>query len=178
MRSLRSWAIRLASLFRKRHLGRRLDEELRFHLEMQARDNEAHGMSPEAARRAARPAFAPGGSLEPLKEQYRARRGMPGLETLAQDLRFALRMQRQSPGFTAVALLSLAFGIGTNSAIFSVADALLWRALPGVAADRLPAEDAVPGGHPLAVISYGYWQRRFGRDPAVVGGRSRSTACR
>jgi predicted permease len=257
MGTLRSWAMRLLGMARKRQLDARLNEELRFHLEMQARDNEARGMSPEAARRAARLAFAPGGSLEPLKEEHRARRGVPALETLSRDLRYALRMMRKSPGFTAVALLSLAFGVGTNSAIFSVVDALLLKALPVAGAERLvvlekhnrgraqplfsypawrllqqsapvcsgvlamtieatavvrplvpaagagagpgdsvetaaiqlvsgnffavlgtgmaagrsfaPGEDAVPGAPALAVISYGYWQRRFGRDPGIVG---------
>ena len=266
MRTLRSWAVRLSSLFRRRQLEERLEEELGFHLEMQAREHEARGMGAAAARRAARAAAAlapdgPGWSVESLKEEMRARRGVPALETLGQDLRYALRMMRKSPGFTAVALLSMAFGVGTNCAIFSVVDALLLKPLPIAGADRLVVlqksrhgdpmllfsysawrllqqapqvagvmamsvdftavvrplapqatpgatvlasrsgealetanaqlvsgnffsalgvgtavgrsftaeEDAVPGGHPLAVISYGYWQRRFGRDPSVVG---------
>jgi len=259
MRTLRSWGIRFLSLFRKRRLEARLDEELRFHLEMQARENEARGMSPDAAGRAARLAFSPGGSLEPLKEEVRARRGVPALETLGRDLRYALRMMRKSPGFTAVVLLSLAFGVGANCAIFSVSDALLWKPLPVPGANRLvvlgkhdgtgddpppwfsytayrhlaaarsvttgmiaftsqftvqvrpaagavvagvqalpaaenataelvsgnffsllgrgmaagrafsAAEDSEPGAHPLAVLSYGFWQRACGRDPRVVG---------
>jgi hypothetical protein len=191
---------------------------------------------------------------------------VPALETLGRDLRYALRMMRKSPGFTAVVLLSLAFGVGANCAIFSVADALLWRPLPVPGANRLvvlgkhdatgddpppwfsytayrhlaaarsvttgmiaftsqftaqvrpaagaatadgqalpagrqalpaaenvtarlvscnffsllgrgmaagrassAAEYSEPGAHPLAVLSYGFWQRAFGRDPLVVG---------
>ncbi|MBV8200013.1 MAG: hypothetical protein JOZ15_05245, partial [Acidobacteria bacterium] len=140
MGSARSWMVRLLSSFRKRQLDARLDEELRFHLEMQARDQEARGMSPEAARRAARAALAaegPGWSVESLKEEVRRRRGVPALEALGQDLRYALRMMRKSPVFTGVALLSLAFGVGTNCAIFSVVDALLWKPLPVPGASRL-----------------------------------------
>jgi hypothetical protein len=146
MRTLRSWVVRLLSLFRKRRLEARLEEELRFHLEMQARENEARGMGPEAARRAARLAFSPGGSLEPLKEEVRSRRGVPALETLGRDLRHALRMMRKSPGFTAVVLLSLAFGVGANCAIFSVADALLWKPLPVPGAGDGDGGDAGDGG--------------------------------
>lgn len=266
---LRTWASRLTSLFRRRALDERLDEELGFHLEMETRDLMARGLSPEEARRTARLRLAPGGALDPIREDHRARRGVPPLEMLAQDVRYAFRTMRKSPGFTAVALLSLAFGIGTNGAIFSVVDALLIKGLPVPDADRLtivtkqvsgqteplrwfsyssfrilqdsgaacsgvmavtddftavvrPAgraataatvanssssssdtgadtetanaqlvsgnlfavlgvgaaagrtftadEDTTPGGHPVAVISYGYWQRRFGGDPAVVGG--------
>src|ERR1700730_18046750 len=142
MRNLRSWVVRLLSLFRRRQLEERLEEELGFHLEMEAREHQARGMSPEAARRAARAALAPSGpgwSVESLKEEMRARRGVPALETLGQDLRYALRMMRKSPGFTAVALLSMAFGVGTNCAIFNVVDALLLKPLPVAGAGR-------PGG--------------------------------
>jgi predicted permease len=270
MATLRTCAARVASLFRRREMDARLDEELSFHVEQEARALEAKGLSPDAARRAARLLLAPGGALERIRESHRAGRGIPALEILLQDLRYAARRMRKSPGFTAVALLSLAFGIGTNSAIFCVVDALLLKGLPVPDADRLsvleknsgddrtplfsyPAllrfqdsgaactgvvgvtddftavvrplaarrpgdaaasgrggggglpvvaggitetadaqlvsgnlfsvlgvvaaagrtftasEDAVPGGHLVAVISYGYWQKRFGRDPAVLG---------
>jgi predicted permease len=273
MTLFRTWAARVASLFRRRELDARLDEELRFHVEMECREMVARGSSPEEARRAARLRLAPGGELERVRESHRAGRGVPALEMLAQDLRYAVRAMRKSPGFTAVALLSLAFGIGTNSAIFSVVDSLLLKGLPVVHADRLAvlkkdsggdlealfsypsfrlfqdsgaactgvmavtdtftavvrpldasrpgraapgapaavggaasadpagsgdaetagaqlvsgnlfavlgvgaaagrtftaAEDTVPGGHPVAVMSYGYWQKRFGGDPAVLG---------
>jgi len=167
--TIRSWAVRALSLFRRRRLDARLDEELAFHLEMQARELAARGMSPEAARREARLAFSPGGSLEPVKEAYRARRGVPAFETLAQDLRFALRMMRKSPGFTAVALLSLAFGIGTNCAIFTVLDALLWKSLPVPAAGQLSVLHRIEDGEPVRLFSYSAW-RRLAESPAVCTG--------
>jgi predicted permease len=167
-------------------------------------------------------------------------RGLPFVDVLIQDSRYALRSFRRSPGFTATAVLSLALGLGANTAIFSVLDAVLLRALPvkdprqlfvlrtgdfsypayqafrqqnqsftdlfatsGIttldaqigdgASERaqvslvsgsyfsvlgVPAlvgrpftvdEDRIPGAHPIAVLSYGYWERRFGRDPALLG---------
>jgi predicted permease len=137
MNALRRGLARFLGLFRRRQLDRRLQEELRLHLDLETRELEARGLRPEEARRAARLALAPGGSTSPIEEAYRAQGGVPVLETLAQDLRYALRMLRKSPGFTAVALLSLALGTGTNSAIFSVVDALLLKTLPVPGANRL-----------------------------------------
>ncbi|HVT61017.1 MAG TPA: ABC transporter permease [Thermoanaerobaculia bacterium] len=125
---------RFASLFRKSRLDAELDDEVRFHLEMETRANLERGMGPEEARRAARRSF---GGVEQVKEVYRARRGLPWADSLLQDLRYALRTMRRSPVFTAVVLLSLAFGIGTNSAIFGLVDALLLQLLPVHEADRL-----------------------------------------
>jgi putative ABC transport system permease protein len=131
---VRIFAARLLGLFGRRSREAELDSELRTHLEMAAEENVRRGMSAEEARYAARREF---GGVEQMKETYRERRGLPVIETFLQDLRFAARMLRKNPGFTAIAILTLALGIGANTAIFSVIDAVLIRALPFPAADRL-----------------------------------------
>jgi predicted permease len=253
---------RLLSFFRRTQLDRDLDAELRSHLEMAVERNLAQGLDRERARRQA---FLDFGGLEQTRQVYREARGLPLLDTLLQDVHFAFRVLRKSPGFTAVAVLTLALGIGANTAIFSLIDAVLLRSLPvhdpqqlvvfqwtarnspntkgyygymscpspnagaehgcslsypmfhqfqslqdefsgvtalcgnvglnlrgngpasfvqgemvsgdffdtlgiGAALGRtLAPSDDQAGAPPVAVLSYGYWQRTFGGDPAVVG---------
>ena len=236
--------LRLRALFRKTEMDRELDEELRFHLEKEVEQNLARGMNSEEARYAALRSF---GGVERAKEESRDVRGVRFLEELWHDLRYAVRMLLRNPGFTTVILVTLAVGIGANTAIFSVINAVTLRQLPFIDPDRLvrlnesnpergwpnfsvshpnfldwraqnqtfegmaatadasfnlsaggdievirggvitadflpvlrvspamgrnflPEEDRPGGDTRVALIAYGFWQRQFGGDPAVVG---------
>ena len=127
VRTLKELQLSIRSLFRRRQEEQQLDEELQFHLHRQIEQNLASGMPPEEARYAALRLF---GGVQQVKEECRDMRQTHFIETLLQDISYGLRQLRRSPGLTAVVVLSLALGIGANTAIFSLIDAVMLKLLP------------------------------------------------
>jgi hypothetical protein len=125
---------KLRALFRKDRLDREMSEEMRHHLEEATAANIAGGMNPEDARYAAQRSF---GGIEQIKETARDQRGWRWLDEFFQDVRFAVRTLRKSPSFTITAVLTLALGIGVNTALFTAYDAVAMRALPVTEPDSL-----------------------------------------
>jgi predicted permease len=126
--------LRMRSLFHGQKADEELDEELRDHIELKTEQYISQGMTPQQARRAA---LLEMGGIEKRKEECRDARGVHFLETFAQDLRYGVRMLRKSLGFAAIAIVTLALGIGANTAIFSYVNAWLIKPLPFPQADRL-----------------------------------------
>src|SRR5262249_3759684 len=144
--------MRLRVLLRKGEVENELDEELRFYLEREIDQNLRQGMSPDEARYAALRSF---GGIEQAKEQCRDARGVRTIEELWQDLRYGLRVLRKSPVFCLITILTLAIGIGANTAIFTLLYGLFLRSLPVAQPSELtrinligpaPGEDTVVAG--------------------------------
>lgn len=140
---------RFNALFRKAAVEREMDEEFHFHLEMEAEKLEREGLSPRAARRAARIRF---GGVEQMREQTRDERGTRLLEDTLRDLRYAGRSLAKNPVFSLVAVVTLALGIGANSAVFSVVNGVLLKPLSFEDPERLVVlEEATEQGNSLLV---------------------------
>ena len=151
MRTLRAWFVRFGGLFNKRRSEREIGDEIESNLQFYIDDGLRNGMNPQEARRQALIRL---GGIEPAKEAWRDRRGIPFLESLWKDVVYAFRTLARSKSWTAVAILSLALGIGAVTAVFSVADPLIVSKLPVRSPDELvmlrtvfpdrPSVDSVP----------------------------------
>jgi predicted permease len=148
-----------------------LDDELSFHVAMQVRENMARGMTEAEARRRARLAL---GGLEQTRESTREGRPLHGLQTFGRDIRYAFRLIGRSPGFAVVAIVTVALGIGANTAIFSIVNGILLRPLPYADADRLvrvylvnPAQEITDG--PLSVPEVDDWRARTRTLSSIAG---------
>src|SRR5215471_4392691 len=137
---LRKLFHRLRAGLRRRNIEREMDRELQFHLEMETAENIRRGMSEEEARRAALLSF---GGVDRTKEAYRDVARFRRLEEFWQDVRYGARMLLKTPGFTAAAALTLALGVGANTAVFSVVYATLLKPLPYPEAERIYGVEVV-----------------------------------
>ncbi|MGC1485272.1 MAG: ABC transporter permease [Candidatus Acidiferrum sp.] len=163
MRRLRAWFSRFGEAFGKERRERELSAEIESHLQLHIEDNLRAGMPPAQARREA---ILKLGGVEQTKENYRERRGLPLLEIFWQDLRFGTRMLRKNPGFTVVAVLTLALGISANATIFSFVNAVLYKRPPVYDPDRVLVVYGTSAAHawganlnPVSAPNYFTWKR-------------------
>jgi len=171
---MRALVLRLNGLFNGGRRDREIGEELASHLQLHIDDNIRAGMTPSEARRVAMITL---GGIAQTTERYRDRRGLPALDALRQDVSYAVRVLRKNPAFAVTAVLTLALGIGANSAIFSVVNAVLLRPLPFADSGRLvlifsTAKDG--NRHDVSTYpDYADWrnQNRSFSDMAAFAGR-------
>jgi predicted permease len=163
VRQLRALLWRFGGLFRKRESDQEIADELQSHLEMHVADNLRRGMNPQEARREALMKL---GGVAQTEESYRERRGLPIVEVLLRDLQFGARMLRKSPGFTAVAVVTLALGIAVNATMFSLVSAFLLRRPPGREPQRVVVVSSVnpnqafqADAYPVSAPNYLAWRQ-------------------
>jgi predicted permease len=165
---------RCTALFFRRRSDRLLSEEVETHLQMRAAELRAQGLNLAAAEGQARREF---GGIEQMKEEYRDRRGIPWVETFVKDAIYGLRGLRRNPAFTAVAVLSLALGIGANTAIFSFIDTLMLRMLPVDKPEQLVTLFRT-GGWGVGYASYPLYLEFRKHDDLFKGVFARSSAAK
>jgi predicted permease len=153
--SFRMLGSRIRGLFTRRRLDDDFQQELDSHLDLLTEENTRQGMSPKEARRAARVRL---GGVTQLRETHRELHGFALVDTLLQDVRYAVRMLRKNPSFTAVAVLTLALGIGANTAIFQLLDAVRLRSLPIPHPEELAEVRIVGGNHGMGITPPRYGQ--------------------
>jgi len=158
--SLRSRLSRLAGLFRSDRRDREFEAELESHIQLHIDDCVRSGMSPGEARRQA---LIKLGGIEQTREAWRQQHGVPVLESLVQDLHYAFRAMRKNPGFTCISLLTLALGIGANTALFSVVNGVLLNPLPYPHSERLAIlyqKSAIADQGAVSYLNFLDWQRQ------------------
>ena len=167
MRGLRQFLVRLANVFTRHRSEDRLNVEIEEHIALQTQENIRIGMPPAAARRQALIKF---GATEAIKETYRDRASLPVIESTVADVKYGLRSMRKSPGFTAVAVLSLAVGIGATTAVFSIVYATLLHPYPFRDWERLVTLTVDDANGNLRFVSINGEQLRQLREASVVEG--------
>jgi predicted permease len=166
MRFMNRFRLRVRSLFRRSRIEDELSSELAFHLEQQISENIEHGMNAQEARNAALRTI---GNLENLKDECRDTRRVEWIMAVLRDVHYAVRTLRNNPGFTAVAVLSLALGIGVNTALFSVVDAVMLKSLPVGEPERLVVIDRVNPSGNRDSFSYPLFEEIRDRVPVFSG---------
>lgn len=177
MRAFQKIRLRIRSLFRRGNVERELEAELRFHFDQLMEENLASGMAAEEARRAALRAI---GGMTRYQEECRDMRGVNLMGHFLQDLRYAVRSIRKRPGFTVLAVLVMGLGVGANTAVFSVVDAVLLRPLAYRGADRIVTlASADRTGASLTYVSapdFRDWREQSGSFDAMAYYKAEDTA--